>query len=217
MVRARHPHSEDRATGIRWRAGGVADDLAVPVPAHTVGRQVLRHRTCDRMAEHARWSPAWLLVPGRCVQSRASNRSGTRPRAVRSWLIWVIRLIAGLTAAAALPPPGLGVANVPAIAMASRATRRTSRSDGLVPGDGAAMRGATSARSGGGASTSTSSPQDRIHSRISMVPATVARQRSEPSGLGRPPPGSGATSPRGRGRRPTARSAARRPPAAGRR
>jgi hypothetical protein len=32
-----------------------------------------------------------------------------------------------------------------------------------------------------GARTSTSSPHDRIHSRISIVPETVARQRSEPS------------------------------------
>ena len=41
---------------------------------------------------------------------------------------------------------------------------------------------ATSSRSAAGArATSTSSPQDRIQRRISIVPDTVARQRSEPS------------------------------------
>ena len=44
---------------------------------------------------------------------------------------------------------------------------------------------ATSLRRESGASTSTSSPQDRIQRRTSMVPETVASQRSEPSGSSR--------------------------------
>src|SRR5712691_9813630 len=52
-----------------------------------------------------------------------------------------------------------------------------------VPYRSAARRwvAATSSRNEAGASTSVSSPHDSTHSRISIVPATVARQTSEPS------------------------------------